>query len=96
MVLTSMTEDMLRELAAGIAPADLVPELARRIAHVEAVRVQVRRLDEDRRRAEARHADALAAIAAELAEWQAQCPHPCHTFGAACTVCGLVRAGSST
>ena len=93
MVLTALTEPMLRELAHGVPPDQLVPELARRISHVEAVRTQVKRLAEERRREEARHRDALAANRSELEEWQGQCPHPCHTYGEACSVCGLVRTG---
>jgi hypothetical protein len=95
MVLTSMTEAMLRELAHGLDPADLLGGLARRIALVEQVRTHVRRLAEERRREDARHRDALAVIDAEVREWQDGCPHPCHTFGRACPVCGLVRAGGN-
>jgi hypothetical protein len=43
---------------------------------VEGVRVEVKRLEYERRQIEARHRDDLARLAAELREWQGRCPHP--------------------
>lgn len=79
MFLTGLTEAALRELAGQCDPADLPAQLARKIVHVEAVRVEVKRVEAERVREDARHRDAVAANAAELREWQGQCPHPAPT-----------------
>jgi hypothetical protein len=92
-VITGMTEAVIRELAEGIGgdPAHLPAALAKRIADLEGVRVEVKRVDAAIRAEHARHRDALAALGAELDEWRRQCPHPraaqvsSSTF---CSVCG--------
>jgi hypothetical protein len=95
-VITGMTEAVIRELAEGLPPDNLPAALAKRIADLEGVRVEVKRVDAAIRAEHARHRDALAALGAELEEWRRQCPHPRAaqvTPSTFCSVCGRqVRA----
>lgn len=93
MFLTGLTEAALRELAGQCDPADLPAQLARKIVHVEGVRVEIKRIGAELRAVESRHRDDLARLAAELREWQGQCSHPATGRDAGgwpgrCGVCG--------
>jgi hypothetical protein len=90
-VITGMTEAVIRELAEGLPPDNLPAALARRISDLEGVRVEVKRVDAAIRAEHARHRDALAALGAELDEWRRQCSHPRAAglgVGGMCSVCG--------